>query len=116
MLNVCEPLLWMATATEFYPGLAESWEVSDDGLTYTFKLKQGVTFHDGTPFNADAVKFTYDRVVEGRNLTAAGKEVDPETVIVPGQRYNQIDAYDHAEIVDDSHHQAGPQPPVRAAS
>jgi peptide/nickel transport system substrate-binding protein len=101
MLNVCEPLLWMATATDFYPALAESWEVSDDGLNYTFHLKKDVTFHDGTPFNADAVKFTYDRVVEGRNLTAQGKEVDPKKVIVPGQSFNQIDAYDHAEIVDD---------------
>ncbi|HEX5164899.1 MAG TPA: ABC transporter substrate-binding protein [Thermomicrobiales bacterium] len=101
MLNVCEPLLWMATATDFYPALAESWEVSDDGLTYTFHLKKDVKFHDGTPFNADAVKFTYDRVVEGRNLTAQGKEVDPKKVIVPGQSFNQIDAYDHAEIVDD---------------
>ena len=101
MLNVCEPLIWMPTATEFVPGLAESWEVSEDGLTYTFKLKEGVTFHDGTPFNAEAVQFTFDRVVEGRNLNAAGEEVDPETVIVPGQGFNQIDAYDHAEIVDD---------------
>lgn len=101
MLNVCEPLIWMPTATEFYPGLAESWEVSEDGLTYTFKLKQGVKFSDGTPFNADAVKFTYDRVIEGRDLAEAGKEVDPEKVIVPGQSFNQIDAYDRAEIVDD---------------
>jgi peptide/nickel transport system substrate-binding protein len=101
MLNVCEPLIWMPTATEFAPGLAESWEVSDDGLTYTFKLKEGVTFHDGTPFNAEAVQFTFDRVVESRKLTEAGEEVDPETVIVPGQGFNQIDAYDHAEIVDD---------------
>jgi len=91
----------MATATDFYPALAESWEVPDDGLTYTFHLKKDVKFHDGTPFNADAVKFTYDRVVEGRNLTAQGKEVDPKKVIVPGQSFNQIDAYDHAEVVDD---------------
>jgi peptide/nickel transport system substrate-binding protein len=101
MLNVCEPLIWMPTATDFYPGLAESWDVSDDGLTYTFHLKKGVKFTDGTDFTADAVKFTYDRVVEGRDLTAAGKEVDPDKVIVPGQSFNQIDAYDHAEIVDD---------------
>lgn len=101
MLNVCEPLIWMATATEFYPGLAESWEISEDGLRYTFKLKQGVTFHDGTPFNAEAVKFTYDRVIEQRDLTAAGKEVDAATVINPGQSFNQIDAYASAEIEDD---------------
>ena len=50
--------------TELEPGLAESWEVSDDGLEYTFKLRQGVKFHDGTPFNADAVKFSIDRQID----------------------------------------------------
>ncbi|MBD8220158.1 ABC transporter substrate-binding protein [Microbacterium sp. CFBP 13617] len=43
------------------PMLAESWEQSDDGLSYTFTLKEGVTFHDGTEFNADAVCFNFDR-------------------------------------------------------
>ncbi len=43
--------------------LAESWSVSDDGRTYTFYLRHGVRFHDGTPFNADAVKYTFDRGV-----------------------------------------------------
>jgi len=43
------------------PLLAESWEQSADGLSYTFQLKEGVTFHDGTEFNADAVCFTFDR-------------------------------------------------------
>lgn len=47
-----------------YPGLAESWTVSEDGKFYTFKLKRGVKFHDGTPFNAEAVKFSFDRILE----------------------------------------------------
>ena len=43
------------------PALAESWEISQDGLTWTFKLRGGVTFHDGTPLNADAVVFSLER-------------------------------------------------------
>jgi len=43
------------------PALAKDWEVSEDGLTYTFDLQDGVTFHDGTDFNADAVCFNFDR-------------------------------------------------------
>jgi peptide/nickel transport system substrate-binding protein len=47
--------------TELEPGLAKSWEISDDGLSYTFTLQDGVTFHDGEAFNAEAVCFNYDR-------------------------------------------------------
>jgi peptide/nickel transport system substrate-binding protein len=43
------------------PGLAQSWDISRDGLIYTFKLRPNVTFHDGTPFNAEAVKFVFER-------------------------------------------------------
>lgn len=47
--------------TEVQPSLAESWVVSDDGLKYTFTLRQGVKFHDGTDFNAEAVVFNFTR-------------------------------------------------------
>ncbi len=86
-LNICEPLVWEPEPGKFVPGLAESWEISDDAKTYTFKLKQGVKFHDGTPFNAEAVKFTFDRVM------------DPATKA--GQSHDQLGPYDHTEIVDD---------------
>ena len=43
------------------PGLARSWDISKDGLIYTFNLRPNVTFHDGTPFNAEAVKFCFER-------------------------------------------------------
>jgi len=47
----------------YAPALARSWTVSGDGLTWTFQLKSGVRFHDGTPFNAQAVKFTIERAL-----------------------------------------------------
>ncbi|HQY30136.1 MAG TPA: ABC transporter substrate-binding protein, partial [Thermomicrobiales bacterium] len=46
------------------PSLAESWDISADGLVYTFHLKQGVTFHDGTPMTANDVAFTYTRLLD----------------------------------------------------
>lgn len=47
---------------ELVPQLATEWKVSDDNLTYTFTLREGVKFHDGSDFNADAVKVSFDRV------------------------------------------------------
>ncbi|RMF78615.1 MAG: ABC transporter substrate-binding protein [Chloroflexi bacterium] len=46
------------------PNLATDWTVSDDGLTYTFNLRQGVTFHDGTPFTSADVAFTFNRLLD----------------------------------------------------
>lgn len=46
-----------------YPGLATEWAVAEDGVTWTVKLRSGVMFHDGTPFNAEAVVFNLDRIV-----------------------------------------------------
>jgi ABC-type transport system substrate-binding protein len=55
-----DSLVWINDDGEIEPALAESWTVSDDGLTYTFDLREGVTFHDGEVFDADAVKFTWE--------------------------------------------------------
>ncbi|HET9027384.1 MAG TPA: ABC transporter substrate-binding protein [Trueperaceae bacterium] len=51
-------------STDVEAGLAERWDVSDDGLTYTFYLRPGVTFHDGTPVNAEAVEFSFARQID----------------------------------------------------
>lgn len=53
--------------TEIGPGLADSWDISEDGLTYTFHLHQGIKFQDGTPFNADAVVAWLDRLINKDN-------------------------------------------------
>jgi len=67
LTSVYDTLVYQAPETGletggFIPGLAERWEISDDGLVYTFYLKQGVTFHDGTPFDAKTVRFNLERI------------------------------------------------------
>lgn len=61
--NIIEPLTRRDFVTfELKPILAESWEVSDDHLTYTFRLRKDVKFSDGVPLTAHDVKFTYDKI------------------------------------------------------
>ncbi len=56
-------LKYASDSTKVEPSLAKSWDVSPDGLSYTFYLQEGVKFHDGTDFNAEAVKFNIDRQI-----------------------------------------------------
>jgi peptide/nickel transport system substrate-binding protein len=62
VMNVYDPLVWPTKGGAPRPHLAESWEVSDDGLTWTFYLKEGVKFHDGTELIAEDVAFSMDRM------------------------------------------------------
>lgn len=60
--QILEPLVRANMNTgEPEPGLAQNWSISDDGLVYTFELRTGITFHDGTEFNADSVLKNYNR-------------------------------------------------------
>ncbi len=62
--SVYDTLVYRDPATKlFVPGLAASTDIAADGLTYTFKLRTDVVFHDGTPFNAVAVAHTLDRII-----------------------------------------------------
>ncbi|MER5353973.1 ABC transporter substrate-binding protein [Kitasatospora sp. NPDC002551] len=89
---VLESLVAVAPDGTVKPWLAESWTVTPDGLTYTFTLRSGVTFSDGTPFDAAAVKANFDHVTAAKTASkrAAGllgpyrdtEVVDPRTVAV----------------------------------
>lgn len=68
--NVFEGLTRFASDGSVIPGLAESWTISEDGLSYTFKLRPGVTYHDGTTFEATDVKFTLDRARDANSQNA----------------------------------------------
>jgi peptide/nickel transport system substrate-binding protein len=69
--SVTESLLYHGRDGKLVPWLAESWAPSADGRSVTFKLRRDVKFHDGTPFNAAAVKFNFDRIVDP-NYKAGG--------------------------------------------
>lgn len=70
------------------PDLAESWEISDDGLVYTFHLREGVTFHDGEAFTADDVVATFNRIID-----------PPDGVISVFQE--ELSMVENVEAVDD---------------
>lgn len=70
------------------PWLATEWEVSGDGLSYTFKLREDVKFHDGTPFNAEAVKYNFDRI-----LDPATKASNAAALLQPYQSSEVLDEY-----------------------
>ncbi len=65
--GVYETLVTLDENQEIVGQLADSWEVSEDGLTYTFHLKEGVKFHDGTDFNSEAVLANFERVLDVEN-------------------------------------------------
>lgn len=85
-LHIIDPLVWAVGPGQYAPGLATSWTVSPDATAYTFKLRQDVKFHDGTPLTADAVKLTFDRIV------------DPNTRAQTA--FSFIGPYDRSEVVD----------------
>lgn len=93
--NVMEGLTRIDRTGAVQPALAREWEVSDDGLTYTFSLVEGATFHDGTTFDAEDVKFSLDRAMaeDSQNAQKALFEpiesvevVDPATVRITLKR------------------------------
>ncbi len=86
--QVVEPLVWQNPLGTYHPGLATDWTVNADATEYTFHLRKDVKFQDGTPFNADAVKFTFDRIVNPDN-----KSQTAISLIGPYQETDVVDDY-----------------------
>jgi len=62
----------MGLDNKFYPGLAESWVISNDGLVWKMKLKKGVKFHDGSPFDAEVAKWFFKEMENGPSAYMVG--------------------------------------------
>ena len=86
--QVLEPLAKFNNDVELKPCLATSWEATDNCKTWIFNLRKGVAFHDGTPFNATAVKAHFDRIM------------DPATAATRAHRLEEID---RIEVLDEHH-------------
>lgn len=80
-------------APQIVPALAESWDISPDGKSYTFHLRKGVQFHDGTPWNAQAAKFNMDRMTD-----KTFKYFQPVSPGLMGWMWQDLDSY---QVVDD---------------
>lgn len=86
--TVYETLVVVNASYEPQPGLAESWDVSEDGLSYTFHLQEDVAWHDGEPFTSADVKFTFEELMPLSPLTPFTKQIesvetpDDSTVVV----------------------------------
>ena len=80
---VYENLVKSDMAGNFSPWLAEEYTVSDDGMVYTFKLREGITYHDGTPFNAETAKYSLDFACQNSvlgNYVESVNVIDANTV------------------------------------
>lgn len=84
--HIFDALLYVDQEGVRHPALAESWEVSDDATEYIFHLRKDVTFHDGTPFDAEAVQFHLERVK------------DPAWCC--GNAYQYVGPYESSELLD----------------
>ncbi len=72
MQNVFSRLLKISNSEDIIPDLALTYDVSDDGFTYTFHLREGVKFHDGESFTSEDVKFTFDQIIAQGGRASGG--------------------------------------------
>jgi peptide/nickel transport system substrate-binding protein len=108
--QVFDQLVAADSEGNLFPGLATSWEVAEDNMSVRFMLREGVTFHDGTPFDAEAVKFTLDTIADPATGSQAavdylgpyaGSEViGPHEIVVTFSRPypNMISAFSEAYL------------------
>ncbi|WAL60433.1 ABC transporter substrate-binding protein [Thermocoleostomius sinensis] len=91
--------------TELEPALATEWEASDDGLTWTFKLREGVKFHDGTDFNAEAVRVNVNRwwdPADRLGFRDAGKNYAIWEGLFGGYKGSEESTLQSINVVDDT--------------
>jgi peptide/nickel transport system substrate-binding protein len=90
--SIFDSLLTIDQDGNLHPGLATDWEPNDDYSEFTFKLREDVTFHDGTPFKADAVKASFDHIMSDAVLESGGKS------LLTDHKYVETDVVDDQTV------------------
>ena len=91
-MHMFDQLLAMDTDFKIYPWLATSWKLADDQKSYIFTLRKDVKFHDGTPFNAAAVKFSFDRIKDPAIQSSSA-------IAILGSQYDGTDVIDDSTVM-----------------
>lgn len=85
--HIFDTLVVRSGEGDYYGGLATGWDFSDDGTRVTFSLRDDVTFHDGTKFNAEVVKFNFERILDPEVASPHGSLAGPITNITVEDEY-----------------------------
>jgi peptide/nickel transport system substrate-binding protein len=91
-MHMFDQLLAMDTSFKIYPWLATSWKLADDQKSYIFTLRKDVKFHDGTPFNAAAVKYSFDRIIDPAVKSSSA-------IAILGTQYDGTDVVDDYTVM-----------------
>ena len=94
--NIFNTLVWLTQDLQPTPDLATKWSVSGDGKTYDFTLRQGVTFQDGTPFNAEAVVANFDYITTSNRVQNRAEHPRPLHLSQGRERVRRADILYHA--------------------
>ena len=87
--QIYDPLIYADPELGFHAALATDWNANDEGTEFSFTLRDDVKFHDGTAFNAEAVRISFDRAAEGKSVAAASPSI--------------LTDYLGTEVIDDTH-------------
>ena len=90
--GVLDSLVWQNSDGTYAPWLAKKWEISEDQTSYTFTLRDNVTFHDGEPFNAEAVKVNFDRIMDPASKSAQAASM------LGGESYQSTEVVDEFTV------------------
>jgi peptide/nickel transport system substrate-binding protein len=95
--HVYDTLLTTDETLSPIPALAESWEISDDGITYTFNLRQGVLFHNGREFVADDVRYSYERILDPETASPVAADLASVASVEVQDDYTVVIALNNAD-------------------